>query len=110
MKSRRIILRNACFTLDMLKKGILYRCEKIGKRKLAEQDFWHGAFVWIREQQEDISNVGKLPANGLAAVIQEKLFPVVAFDNTYKFLEAPKGTTVTANICRHRPINYLKTF
>ena len=109
MKSRRIIPRKTYLTRDLFSLGKLYRPEKIDGKILSEHDFWFNALVWIREQDEDLGEIGMLRAGDIAAIIKGKLYPSVNFDDNFKFLEVSK-TILEANICRQKSISYTKQF
>jgi hypothetical protein len=111
MKSRRIIHRNACFTPEMFKAGILYRLVKVNNRFLTEDDYWYNALCWLRGANEYMEDIGMLKAGVITGVYNDTLFPCIAFDRTYQFQQIDeKGVVVKANLCRFKSVTYLKTF
>jgi hypothetical protein len=90
--------------------GHLYELVKIGKNPLKSSNYWFGAKVWLRENDEKIEKVGLLRKGQIACIKDDVLFPHIAFDDSFKFLEDNKPQTLIAKACRGKAVNYSKTF
>lgn len=108
MKSRKVIQRKACLALESLQSNCLYQVVKCTDKLLQDGDYWRGALVWKRDNEENIEGIG-LMAPGFTGVLNGILYPRIRFDSSFKFMEI-LTRDVEATRCRTKLIKYVKNF